>query len=563
MKFKKLVEYLEDLEKVSSGNAIRAILADLFKKTNKKEIDKVVYMILGRIAPEYSSTVIGMADKRVIKALAMAVNKDEAVVKKINKKTGDVGLSAYQVVKGKGGTLTVNDVFNELNKIARVSGTGSQGIKLRRLAGLIVKSSNKESKYIVRVVLGTLRLGVATMSVLDGLSIAFTGSKGARETIEYAYNLCTDSGFVAKVLATKGVKVLKKVGVKVGSPIKMMLCQRIKSLNELERNIKGKMVVEEKYDGERLQIHFDGKNVKIFSRRLDDITKQFPDVVRVVKKQLKGLNFIVEAEVVACKKGVLQPFQLLMRRRRKYDVEKYVNQIPVCVFLFDLLYLNNRTYINKKYTERRKALERITKESVNLKLALQVQTDNLDMVTKFFNKSLKRYCEGIIIKSMAEDSVYRPGARGKLWIKWKKDYVKGLIDTVDVVVVGAFFGKGRRKGKYGALLCAIYNFKLDKFETITKLGTGFTDKVLAEIPGKFSKYVVKSKPKNLSSKMKADVWFKPEVVVEIVGAELTKSLLHTAGAGYALRFPRFIKWRLDKGPKDTTSLKEIKKLIKN
>lgn len=563
MKFKKLVTYFEDLERVSSGNAIRAILADLFKKTKKKEIDKVVYLTLGKIAPEYSDVVIGMAEKMVLKALAMAANKDEAEIKKINNQLGDIGLTTYKVMNNKSGSLTVEQVFVELNRIAKVSGSGSQGIKLRRFAGLLAKSSKEEAKYMARIVLGTLRLGVATMSVLDGLSIAFTGSKEEKHKLEHAYNLCTDLGYVAKVLAEKGIKNISKIGVKVGSPIKMMLAQRVKTLEELKKNIPGTIVAEEKYDGERLQIHYDGKKVKIFSRRLDDITEQFPDVVRYVKKNIKAKNYVVEGEAVACKRGVLKPFQLLMRRRRKYDVEKYTAKIPVCVFLFDLLYLNGKTYLNKAYPVRRKALEKIVKESRNLKLALQVQTDDLGKVTKFFNKSLKRHCEGIIAKSTAEDSFYTPGTRGWKWIKWKRDYVKGLIDTLDVVVVGAFYGKGRRSGTYGALLCAIYNKKNDKFETLTKLGAGFTDKILKDIPKKFKRYELKQKPKNVSSKIKPDQWFKPAIVAEIIGAELTKSPSHTAGGGYALRFPRFIRWRPDKKPEDSTLFKEIKKMIKH
>ncbi|MBW3021410.1 ATP-dependent DNA ligase [Candidatus Woesearchaeota archaeon] len=561
MKFKKLVEYFEDLEKVSSGNAIRAILADLFKITKKKEIDKVVYMTLGKIAPEYSDVVIGMADKMVVKAISLAANKDETSIKMINKKTGDIGLTAYQVIKGKGGSLSVEQVFDELNRIAKASGTGSQGIKLRSLAGLLAKSSNKEAKYIARIVLGTLRLGVATMSVLDGLAIAFTGSKDAKPKLENAYNLCTDSGYVAKVLAEKGIKNISKIKIKVGSPIKMMLAQRVKTLEELKKNIPGEITAEEKYDGERLQIHYDGKAVKIFSRRLDDITDQFPDVVRYANK-LKARSYIVEGEAVACKKGVLQPFQLLMRRRRKYDVEKFAARIPVCVFLFDVLYLNGKSCLDKPYPDRRTMLEKIVRETDKLKLAVQVVAEDLKKVTEFFNKSLKRHCEGIIAKARDDKSFYTPGTRGWLWIKWKKEYVKGLMDTIDVVVVGAFFGKGRRKGQYGALLCAIFNKKSGKYETVTKLGTGFTDEVLAEMPKKFSKYVVEQKPKHVSSKLKADVWFKPEVVAEIIGAEVTKSPMHTAGAGYALRFPRFIRWRPDKRPEDTTSLKEIKKLVK-
>jgi len=559
MKFKKLVLYFEDLEKVSSGNAIRAILSDLFKKTDKNEIDKVVYLTLGKIVPDYSSLNFGMADKTIIKAISLASNKELSIVEEYYKKSGDVGETAYKFIDNKG-YLSVESVFFELTKIAKLSGEGSYGVKVRTFSGLLSKCSNLEAKYLSRIVLGTLRLGASLMSVFDALSIAFTGSKDSKVYIENAYNYCADSGYVAKVIATKGIKALSKIEVKLLRPVKMMLAQRVSDISELKKHVPGKFAVEEKYDGERMQIHFDGKEVVIFSRRLDDITLQFPDVVRAVKKHIKAKNFIIEGEAVACKNNVLKPFQILMRRRRKYDVEKYMSMIPVCLFVFDVLYLNGKSLIKKPFSDRREKLSKIVSESEHVKRAVGIVTEENEELLSFFKKSVARHCEGIMVKSLSDDSYYVPGLRGWKWIKWKKEYVKGLIDTFDLVIVGAFFGKGRRKGLYGAFLCAINDPKKSVYLTVTKIGTGFSDESLKSLFKKLKQYESRVKPKDVSSKIKPDVWFRPELVIEVLSPEATISPLHTAGI--ALRFPRFIRIRDDKSSLQTTLLNDIKKILK-
>ncbi|MBW2980157.1 ATP-dependent DNA ligase [Candidatus Woesearchaeota archaeon] len=565
MKFLDLVKVYEQLEATSSGNKLREILSDFFKKVPKQEIEKVTYMTLGTIASDFEDINLGMADKMVVRAIANAVGKDNAEVKQIFKAEGDVGKTAEKTVAGKTAKLQIDEVFNGLHKIASASGSGSQDVKVTTLANLLKKATPKEARYLARIVLGTLRMGVGDMTVLDALSITFTGTKANKPRLEHAFNICPDVGIIAKTIASKGLKGIDKIGVAVGRPIKMMLAQRVTDIETIKEKMPSGIAAEEKYDGERIQAHFSKGKLVLFSRRMEDITNQFPDVCKQIKANLKAKEFVVEGEAVAIdEKGNLLPFQRLMQRRRKYDVEAYVKKIPVCIYLFDLLYLNSRSYIREDYPKRHKALEKIAKkETKNLQIAKRIVCDDIECIEEFFNKSLQRGCEGIIAKSTAGDSVYKTGMRGWLWIKWKREYSTELADTFDLVVVGAFAGRGRRAGTYGALLCAAYNKKTDSFETVCKLGSGFTDEHLAKLPKRFKKYLMNKKPARavINKAMKPDYWFEPKIVVEVLGAELTRSPIHSCsekqGKGLALRFPRFKRYREDKKPEQATTTKEI------
>jgi DNA ligase-1 len=566
MDFQKLVEVYEELEKTASGNKMREILSEFLKKVPKEDVKVIAYLTLGQISSEYGGVVLGMAEKMALKSISVAGGVDSPKVRKIMKEKGDAGLTAEKILEKKPrtlvplGKLTVHDLFSGLHKIAEASGAGSQDVKVNTLASMLQKTSPKGGKYLVRIALGTLRMGAGDMTVLDSLAIAFTGEKKNKAILEHAYNICPDVGVIAETMAAKGLKGMEKIDIKVGRPIKMMLCQRVGQIAEIVNKIPGKVAVDEKYDGERLQAHKTEGKIVLFSRRMEDVTLQFPDVVECLKKQLRGKDFVVEGEVVAIdEKGKALPFQILMRRRRKYDVEKYVEKIPVCFYLFDLLYLNGKNYLKKPYLERMKALAGIVKKGKNLTLTKMVVTEEVDEIERIFNESLKQGYEGIIAKSTSPESVYQPGTRGWLWIKWKKEYVKGMIDTFDLVIIGAYYGRGRRKGVYGALLCASYDKGKDVFETVCKLGTGLTDEVLAELPKKLKKYSTERKPSRVDVQkiMEPDIWFEPKIVIEIFGAEITKSPFHTCGPGLALRFPRFIRFREDKKASQATTSKEI------
>jgi DNA ligase 1 len=567
MDFEKLVQVYEELENTSSGNKMREVLAEFFKTVPKDDLKIVSYLTLGMIASDYDNVILGMAEKTVLKAITTAGATDSSKVKKLMQDSGDAGLVAETVLQKKPvtlvpvGKLTIHELFEKLHKITQSIGMGSQDTKTSLLASLLQKASAKGAKYVIRISLGTLRMGVGDMTVLDALSIAFTGDKKNKSILEHAYNICPDVGIIAETLAKKGLKEIEKINVHVGRPIKMMLAQRVKELEDIAKRIPGKVTVEGKYDGERVQAHKE-KNGKItlFSRRLDNITEQFPDLVKYLAKAINAKEFVIEGEVIAVDDtGKPLPFQTLMQRRRKYDVKEYVKKIPVQLKTFDLLYFDGKSYLNEPYYQRTELLEKITQKNKEIVLTERIITEEVDEINDFFHQMLKAGYEGIIVKSRAEDSVYQAGTRGWNWIKWKKEYVHEMVDTFDLVIVGAFYGKGKRSGVYGALLCAVYNNKQDTFETFCKLGTGLTDELLGELPKKLEPYLVNKKPARLIIKkeMCPDVWFEPKLVVEVIGAEVTKSPHHTAASGLALRFPRFVRFREKKAEQATFS-EEIK-----
>lgn len=564
--FNKLAQLYEKLEDTTSGNTMRTLLSDFLKTVPKNNIEHVAYMTIGRIASDYDDVNLGMAEKMVLRAIGNAAKKNSHTTPTLYKKLGDAGLVAEKLVGPKKKQLSVDEVFNKLREIARAGGEGSQEKKISILTDLLRNASPLEARYICRIVLSTLRLGVADMTVLDSLAIAFTGSKQSKKDLETAYNICPDIGIIAKTIVTEGLQGIRKIKTVIGRPIQMMLAQRITHFEELKEKIKGPITAEEKYDGERVQAHKQGKKITLYSRRLENITSEFPDITAQITKNVKAKNCIIEGECVAIDaRGNLLPFQVVMQRKRKYDIEAYIKKVPVCFYVFDVLNINGMSYINKAYPARRALLTNIIQETKQLKLAKQIVSTNLDDIEEFFNKTIERGGEGIIAKSCAAESFYTPGKRGWLWIKWKREYATKIADTFDLVVIGAFKGKGKRSGMYGALLCAVYNNKQDQFETLCKLGSGFTDEQLKELPKKIKKYEAKTKPARVivHKNLEPDVWFTPAIVVEVIGAEITDSPIHTAGKGLALRFPRFLRYRLDKKPEQATTTKEIAMMVKS
>lgn len=572
MKFSVLADYLQRLEQTRSRLEMTDLLVDLFSRTPKEDIDKVAYLCLGQFAPEYEDIVIGMGDKMMMQAIAMAAHRLPKDVEKKFKEVGDLGLAAEGMIgSGKGfslasftgqiaGELTVREVVENLRKISSASGTSSQDVKIKSIAGMLGKASPTEARYLVRIALGIMRLGTGGMTLLDALAVLYAEDKKNRPVIENAYNISGDIGLIARELATGGLKRVEKIKPTVGRPIKMMAAQRAQRLEEIPAKM-ALFATEEKYDGERMQIHKDGDKIRIFSRRLEDITYQYPDVVELVKKGVAAKKAIIEGEAVAVKGDKLQQFQILMQRKRKYDIEEYVKRIPVRLFLFDLLLLDDESWMSRPYPERRKKLEAITHESKDLTFARRIITGNIDAVKRFFDESLERGTEGIMAKSLGDDSIYRAGARAWLWIKWKKDYLEGMVDTFDLVLIGAIYGTGKRAKGYGTLLGATYNANTDMFESFCKIGTGFTDETLDEMPEKFKGLLSKEKPARVRSELKPDVWFEPGVVMEVSGAEITESPLHSCGVdelgkGLSLRFPRFRQFR-EKKPEDATSTEEV------
>ncbi len=569
MKFEKFCDYLDELEKTSSKLKMASIIAGMYKDAKPAEAKMISYMALGMIGPDSEHLTTDMAESMIISSISLASGEKTENVKKGYKKKGDLGSLAESEIKGgknpykkyfSAKSPSVSDIYNAMRKLAEISGAGSQERKQKTLAAILLSVGKLGRRYATRLAAGTMRMGVGDMTLIDGISKAH---KIPEEDLEAAYYKSSDIGQVAETAAKGGLKGLKKAKVTIRAPIMSMLAKRVDKIETITEKMPKGISVEEKYDGERIQAHKKGKDVQLFSRRLTDITDQFPDVAEQVKK-LKPQTLILDGEAVGYdfrEKKYLR-FQQLMQRRRKYGIREYAAKIPVRYSVFDILYLNGKSLLNEKYSERRRQLEKIVKKSDYIAPAGRIATNKVEELEDFFNDCLDRGLEGVVCKN--PDSVYQPGARKWSWIKWKREYASKLADTFDLVVVGAFRGRGKRSGTYGALLCAVYDKKKDVFQTFTKVGTGFTDKELAGLVKKLRSAESPQKPARVESKMKADQWFKPAFVLEVMGAEVTTSSVHTAalkeGKGLALRFPRFLRWREDKSPEEATTVNEIKNI---
>jgi len=574
-----IADAYERIEATTKRLEMTDLLVNLLKSTPKEVIDKVVYLTQGRIYPDFVSIEIGVAERLAIKALAKASGRRESEVEEDLKESGDLGETAQKFITSKRQLtfahqpLTVEKVHETFDKMAQTSGSGAVDLKLALLAGLLSAASPKEARYVIRTVTGNLRLGIADMTVLDALAIAYGGGKEARELVERAYNVSSDLGRVAKVVVEKGLEGMEKFEVLVGEPIRPMLAERLSSPEEILEKLGGKCAAEYKYDGERIQAHKKGDEVTLFSRRLETISNQYPDAVELFKKCVKARTAILEGECVAVNPdtGEMRPFQELMHRRRKYEIKQAIEDYPVSLFMFDVLYADGQDLTLKPYPVRRRMLEKVVQEGDRVKTATSIITANAGGLEKFFLEAIEDGCEGLVCKSVAEDSVYQAGARGWLWIKYKRDYKSEMTDTVDLAIVGAFHGRGKRAGTYGALLLAAYNHENDTFETVTKCGTGFTDEDLAKLPKMLQKYRISHKHPRVQSTFEADVWFEPGVVIEILGAEITLSPIHVCAmgvirkdSGLAIRFPRFTgNYRFDKAAEDATTAEEIVDMYKN
>jgi DNA ligase-1 len=570
----------EKIEATTKRLEMTDLLVELLKVTPATLIDKVAYLTQGKLYPDFEGVEIGVAEKLAIKALARAAGRKESEIEADLQKTGDLGVTAQkfltnrrQSLLGVSKSLTVSQVYDTLDKMAKTSGSGAVDSKLSLLCGLLSDASPQEAKYLLRTVTGRLRLGIADMTVLDALAIAYGGGKEARGEIERAYNISSDLGCVAKIVAEKGLAGIKEFHVTLFEPIRPMLAERLGSPEEILDRFGGKCVAEYKYDGERVQVHKHGDEVVIFSRRLEKISDQYPDALDLVRKYVTAKDAILEGECVAMdlETGEMLPFQDLMHRRRKYGITEAIQDYPVSLFMFDALYVDGRDFTQESYQTRRAALESALAKSNRVTMAKQILATNIKDLETFFEEAIEDGCEGLMCKSVNPESVYQAGARGWLWIKYKRDYKSEMTDTVDLVVVGGFYGRGKLVGAYGALLLATYDKDKDVFETVTKCGTGFTDADLAMLVTRLRPHEMSKKSSRVLSTLKPDVWFEPSLVMEILGAEITLSPIHMCamdsirkGSGLAIRFPRFTgKYRDDKAPEDATTSLEVVEMYRS
>ena len=577
MKFSVLSDSLEKMELTTKRLELTDILVELIKKTPTNRISKVIYLIQGKIRPNFEGVELGIAEKLVIRAISKSSGTTIKKIEADYNDDGDLGKTGANILKQKtqttfsAETITLDRVYDTLLKISNLEGKGSQDMKMKYISSLLNDATPIESKFVLKILLGTLRLGIAENTVMDALAIAFTGKKENREIVENAYNVSSDLGKVSEVLATEGLDGILKFDTSLFSPIRPMLADRVKSEQDAIKKIENEFAAEYKLDGERAQIHKKNNEIILFSRSLENITKYYPDIVEKISNSINANEGIFEAEIVAINEstGNFLPFQELMHRRRKHKLEQAILDYPITVNFFDLLYYNGNDFLEKPYSERRKNLESIIKENNFARLIPMSIVKKEEDISEILENSINSGCEGLMLKVL--NSPYRAGTRGNNWLKLKREYQNELGDSLDLVVVGAFFGRGRRTGKYGTLLLSTYNSESDTFPTICKVGTGFTDENLDQLFQILSNKVILKKNPRVESSIEADIWFEPELVLEIVASEITLSPIHKTGldmirkdTGFALRFPKFTgKIRTEKSVEDASVDEEVTALYKN
>ncbi len=602
MDFNQVVDFYERIAQTQKRLEIINILAELFEECyesqNYDELQKIIYLSQGQLVSELNEwPKFGVAEKMVIQALVKYMGIPAKKIKDLINKQGDVGKTVEIFLEKRGSKkisysmdaftskattskkkLEINHLYSELKKLAHISGAGSQETKINIITGLFRLCKPPTAKYVVNIILSTLRIGIATKTIMDSLVQAVTGTKANRPILERAYNLHPDLGKLAIILAKEGLEGLAKISVEIGIPIKMMLASRIQYPQIQQKLGGGSFIAEYKYDGERVQIHKKGDHVELYSRQLSNISNQYPDVIQTVRKYVRAENAIFEGEVVAMDPFYekMLPFQVLSTRRRKYDIHKMIKEVPVCLFCFDILYaskwqsensdaaLTDGLLIDLPQSTRRRHLEALFKPQDALRFSTMKEIHNTEEMVKFFEEARNKGAEGIMNKKIGEDAVYQAGNRGFIWIKLKGLEGAKMLDTIDVVIIGASWGKGRRKGVLSPLFGAVYNQQSQKFEFLTRIGSGFTDEVLIQLTEELKEDQLTQKPSNVICSDIPDVWLTPKLIIEIMGDELTISNKADAGAtpsnpqGYGLRFPVFQRRRTDKSSIQITTTEEIR-----
>jgi DNA ligase-1 len=589
MKFSQLVLYFEKIEKITSRLEITNLLAELFQNLSQDEIKNTLYLMQGRVAPLYEKIEFGMAEKMIQKGVLLALNSEKKFFLDRYKKIGDLGETIESFKKEirsfEEKDLTIQEVYLALLNLAKQSGEGSQERKIYYLIGLLRQLDPLSCRYITRIITGTLRLGFSDMTVLDAFSWMIKGDKSLRGEIEKAYHVRPDLGEIGRLLKECGIEGLKNIAPKIGTPILMMRAERLSSAKEIIEKI-GRCAVEPKYDGFRLQIHFDGRKnfVRLYSRNLEDVTFMYPDIVEAVKKQIKSNQAIFEGEAVGFnpQTGEFLPFQETVQRKRKYGIEEKIKEIPLKLFAFELLYIDGKNLMEQPFITRRKELTKIVQSTKDVFSDVIIVSPELVIKEEkplelYFEEQIAKGLEGIIAKKLS--GIYQPGARGWNWIKFKRSYSSKIEDTIDCLVMGYDLGKGKRTNfGIGAFLVGVYDKKEDKFVTVAKIGTGLSDDGWRKLKKDCDKFKTREKPGqyDVDKLMEVDVWILPKIVVEINADEITRSPVHTAGrklkptktgqamevdvAGLALRFPRVERFREDKSPSDVTSLEELENM---
>jgi DNA ligase-1 len=561
MEYKLLCDYYERLEKESSKLEKTKILAELFSKCSLEELEKVVFLVQGIVYPKYTQLELGIATQLMIKAMAKAYGTSEEKIEEEFARLGDLGLVAEKLSKNKKQvtlikkSLSVEKVFEELRKLPLFSGEGSQERKIQTIYHLLLMAEPKEAKYVTRTILGELRIGVAEGLIRDAIVEAFLPIKTkeekerSEEAVDYAWNILSDFSLVAKIAKEKGIEGLKNVKIEIGRPIQVMLGEKVESIEEVFREF-GEVAAEWKYDGMRTIIMKKNDKIWLFTRRQEDVTKQFPDLVELCKKGIKANECVIEGEAIAVdpKTNIPMAFQVLSQRiHRKYDIEKMIEKIPIQIHLFDIVYLNGEMLINKPLIERRKILESIIEVIPGkFELAKQLITKDVKKIEEFYNEAINAKQEGLMLKVL--NSPYRFGRHVGGWYK-----IKPTMENLDLVIVGATWGEGARANWLTSFELAVRDPDTGNFLRCGMMSTGLTEEEYEMMTEMLKPLIIQERGK--------EVKVKPKIVVEVKYQEIQKSPNYESG--YALRFPAFVRLREDKGPEEADTIERLVELYKS
>lgn len=580
MKYSVLVGVYERLEATTKRLEKTFILSEFLKTAD--DLDKVMLLVQGRVFPNWDQRELGMAAKLILKAVSVATGASLDKIDATWRETGDLGTVAVELTKNKSQStlfsqpLSVQKVFENLRKLAELEGVGTVDRKVQLVAELLTSASPLESKYVIRIILGELRVGLGEGTVRDAIVWAFFADKAKvnynQQTnelvlsdedrliydkyvslVQEALDVANDFAEVAKIAKEKGEPGLHNLPLLPGKPVKVMLFQKAKDIADAFSIVGKPAACEFKYDGFRLQVHRSAGKIRLFTRRLEDVTVQFPDVVKRIANQLKG-DFIIDAEVVGIDVQTKKylPFQNISQRiKRKYDIEEMSKKFPVQVNIFDALYIDGRSLLKVPFVERRDALKKIVSESSDLKLAEQLVTDDEKAAESFYKSSLDAGNEGIMMKNL--QGIYKPGSRVGYGVK-----VKPTMDTLEVVIVGAEWGEGKRGKWLSSFIIAVRDPETNSFVEIGRVGTGIKEKVEEGVS--FEQLTQMLQPLIIEEKER-EVRVRPEIVIEVDYEEIQKS--PTYSSGFALRFPRLVKLREDRSPEDINTVDDIRILAES